>query len=96
MLQVEYVCLLPVKENFEKVFKIRVIALELPMKHSVFGMQWQNTKNFNFKLRGASEFCEVSQKLLLLTGTISVRNLEFKMQAQQVLEIPVTANICEF
>ena len=77
MLWVEYVCLLPVKENFENIFKTRVIALELPIERLVFSIQRQNTKNFNFKLRAISEFREVSQELLLLTGTPSVRNLKF-------------------
>ena len=69
--------LLPVKENFENVFKTHVTALELPMKHLIFGIQRQNTKNFNFKLRGVSKFREVSHESLLLTGTPSVCNLKF-------------------
>ena len=77
MLWVEYVCLLPVKENFENVFKTHVIALELPMQCLEFGIQRQNMKNFNFELRGVSEFHEVSHESLLLTGTPSVRNLKF-------------------
>ena len=77
MLRVKYICLLPVKENFKNVFKTHVIALELPMKHLIFGIQRQNTKKFNFELLGISEFREVSHELLLLTGTPSVRNLKF-------------------
>ena len=77
MLRVEYICLLPVKENFENVFKTRVIALELPMKRLIFGIPRQNMKKFNFELRGVSEFREASHESLLLTGTPSVRNLKF-------------------
>ena len=46
MLQVKYICLLLVKENFENVFKTCVIAFELPMKHLIFSIQRQNTKKF--------------------------------------------------
>ena len=44
MLWVEYVCLIPVKENFENVFETHVIALELPMKGLITGIRKQNTK----------------------------------------------------
>ena len=77
MLRVEYVCLLPVKENFENVFKIHVIALELPMQ--CFNIRNMEAKHeeFQFQLRGISELREVSHESLLLTGTPSVRNLKF-------------------
>ena len=77
MLRVEYVCLLPVKENFENVFKTCVITLELPMKCLIFDIERQNTKKFNFELRGVTEFREVSHESLLLTGTPSVHYLKF-------------------
>ena len=82
MLQVEYVCLTPVKENFENVFKTHIIALELPVQGLITGIQKQDTrkKKFlisDFELRGISEFREVSHESLLLTGTPSVRNLKF-------------------
>ena len=62
-------------------FKTCAVALELPMECLVFGIQRQNTKNFNFKLRGVSKFREVSHESLLLTGTASVHNLKFKKLA---------------
>ena len=34
-------------------------------------------EEFQFQLRGISEFCEGSHESLLLTGTPSVRNLKF-------------------
>ena len=34
-------------------------------------------EEFQFRLRGISQFCEASCELLLLTGTPSVRNLKF-------------------
>ena len=77
MLQVKNVCLLPVKENFENVFKTHVIVLELLMKCLIFGIQRQNMKNFNFELRDVREFHKVSHESLLLTGTPSVCNLKF-------------------
>ena len=42
-----------------------------------------------------SEFREASRESLFLTGTPSVRNLKFEC-GHIVLEIPVTANGCEF
>ena len=77
MLQVEYVCLIPVKENFENVFKTRKIALELPMQcFNIRNMQAKH-EEFQFQLGDISEFREVSHESLLLTGTPSVRNLKF-------------------
>ena len=77
MLWVKYVCLLPVKENFENVFKTCVIALELPMQcFNIHNMEAKH-EEFNFKLRGISEFRKVSHESLLFTGTPSVRNLKF-------------------
>ena len=77
MLRVEYVCLLPVKENFENVFKTCVIALELPMQR--FNIPNMEVKHgeVQFQLRGISEFRKVSHESLLLTGTPSVCNLKF-------------------
>ena len=72
MLQVKYVCLIPVKENFKNVLQTCATALELPMKCLIFGIQRQNTKKFDFELRGISKFREVSQESLLLTETPSV------------------------
>ena len=77
MLRVEYVCLLPVKENFENVFKTRVIALELPMQRFNIRNMEAKHEEFQFQLQGISELHEVSHESLLLTGTPSVRNLKF-------------------
>ena len=77
MLWVEYVCLILVKENFENVFKTRVIALELPMQRFNIRNIEAKHEEFQFQLRGISEFREVSHESLLLTGTPSVHNLKF-------------------
>ena len=47
-------------------------------------------------LYNVSKSREASCESLLLTGTPSVCNLKFQMQIWRVLEIPVTANRCEF
>ena len=48
MPRVEYVFLILVKEDFENVVKTHIVALELPMKCLIFGIQRQNTKKFDF------------------------------------------------
>ena len=64
-------------------------------RFNIHNMQAKH-EEFQFQLRGISEFCEASHESLLLTGTPSVRNLKFEMRTSYVLEIPVTANGCEF
>ena len=77
MLRVEYVCLIVVKESFENVFKAHIVALELPMQRFNISNMQAKHEEFQFHLRGITEFCEASHESLLLTGTPSVRNLQF-------------------
>ena len=64
-------------------------------RFNIRNMQTRHEK-FQFQPRGISEFRETSHESLLLTGTPSVCNLKFSMRTSYVLEIPVTANGCEF
>ena len=70
--------------------------MELPMQRfNIRNMQAKH-EEFQFQLRGIREFREAFHESLFLTGTPSVRNLKFEMRTLYVLEIPVTANGCEF